>query len=104
LKGTVKLVVLSTLIEAPKYGYLIIKEIEKYSNDVFDLREGTLYPILHRLESEGYVTSEWKVSKSGRDRRYYKITAKGRAAVATQRDQWAKLVKAVNAVIAGVKA
>lgn len=104
LKGTVKLVVLATLAETPKYGYLVIKEIEGHSGDFFDLREGTLYPILHRLEGEGLVKSEWKVSKAGRDRRYYRITPKGKAAMLTHKEQWTKMVKAVNAVLTGAKA
>jgi len=104
LKGTVKLVVLATLADTPKYGYLIIKEIEGLSNDFFDLREGTLYPILHRLEDEGYVKSEWKVSKVGRDRRYYRITPKGRQFLQSQRQVLQKTVSAVNAVTVSIKA
>jgi transcriptional regulator len=103
LKGTVKLVVLATLADTAKYGYLIIKEIEGLSNNFFDLREGTLYPILHSLEDEGFVKSEWKVSESGRDRRYYKMTPKGRQAMLKQKENWTKMVKAVNAAVSGAK-
>jgi len=100
----VKLVLLATLSETAKYGYQILKEIESISNDFFAMREGTLYPILHRLEKEGYIKSEWKVSKSGRDRRYYKVTPKGRASMIAQKDKWGKMVKAVDKVLAGAKA
>ena len=101
--STVKLVLLVTLSDTAKYGYQILKELESISADFFAMREGTLYPILHRLEKVGHVKSEWKISKSGRDRRYYKLTPKGRASMLAQKERWGKMVKAVDNVLAGVK-
>lgn len=100
-KGGLKLIVLAALANAPKYGYLIIKEIRGISEHFVELREGTLYPILHLLEREGCVKGEWKVGPSGRDRKYYEITRKGRAALSSLKEEWTKMLKAVDVVFAG---
>lgn len=97
-----KLLTLAALTGGPKHGYLIIKEIRRVSEGFSGLREGTLYPVLHILEDEGCLKSEWKANPSGRDRKYYKITAKGRAALRAQKEEWAKMVEAVGAAIAGL--
>lgn len=76
ISGSIPTMVLSVIKSEDMYGYRIIKELEKRSEYVFSLKEGTLYPILHSFESEGYVESYWDASE-GRKRKYYHITRKG---------------------------
>ena len=77
-KGSSALLVLSVLENEEMYGYQIIKEIEKRSEDVFSFKEGTLYPILHAFEEQEYLMSFWRQSEQGSQRKYYRITDKGR--------------------------
>ena len=77
-KGSTALLVLSVLENQDLYGYKIIKEIESRSEDVFSLKEGTLYPILHNFEKSGYVDSYWDGKEGERRRKYYHITNKGK--------------------------
>ena len=77
-KGSTGLLVLSVISRGEMYGYQIIKTVEMMSDNVFQMNEGTLYPILHSLEKEGFLTSRWCESEeNGRKRKYYKITKKG---------------------------
>ena len=76
IAGSSALLVLSLLKEQERYGYELIKTLKDRSNDAFDFKEGTLYPILHKMENEGWIRSENK-TVNGRTRRYYAITARG---------------------------
>ena len=83
------------------YGYQIIKEIELRSEKVFSFKEGTLYPILHTFEKDGFVKSYWDESEQGRKRKYYKITKKGLKALNDSRKEWENYSSAVGKVING---
>lgn len=98
-KGSSALLVLSVIAEKDMYGYQIIKEIEEKSEKVFYFKEGTLYPILHSFEKEGYVSSFWNVSEQGRKRKYYKITDKGRKVLSKSKNEWKSYSSAVEMVI-----
>lgn len=98
-KGSSALLVLSVLENEEMYGYQIIKEIEKRSEDVFSFKEGTLYPILHAFEKDNYVESYWLQSVQGRQRKYYKITDKGRKILVKSREEWESYTTAVKKVI-----
>lgn len=103
-KGSTGLLVLGVLSRGELYGYQIIKTVELMSEDVFQMNEGTLYPILHALEKEGFLTSRWAESDdTGRKRKYYKITDKGLKELAKQKQEWETYQKAVNRVIGGVQ-
>lgn len=91
-----KPIMLSILAEAESYGYAIIQRIHDLSGGALELSDGTLYPVLHRLEDEGLVTSAWRVSESGRRRKYYDLTPKGRTALEAERRQWLR----VDAILA----
>jgi DNA-binding PadR family transcriptional regulator len=80
--------VLSILSEGQSYGYAIIKRVRELSNGQMQWTDGMLYPVLHRLESQGLIQSEERVSESGRKRRYYRIRKKGAKALEKQRRQW----------------
>jgi DNA-binding PadR family transcriptional regulator len=80
--------VLAILAESDSYGYAIIKRVAELSGGHLQWTDGMLYPVLHRLERNGLVAAEWGASETGRQRKYYHITAEGRAQLALQREQW----------------
>ena len=100
-KGSSSLLVLSVLENKEMYGYQIVKEIEKRSEMVFSLKEGTLYPILHAFEKDGFVTSYWTESDEGRKRKYYKITKKGLKELYDSKAEWRSYSLAVEKVVSG---
>ena len=101
-KGSSALLVLSVLEKADMYGYRIIKEIEMRSEFVFSLKEGTLYPILHAFEKNGYVESYWEGKEGDRRRKYYHLTQKGIKVLQENKQEWESYSKAVDKVIGGV--
>ena len=101
LSGTTTMLVLALLKEREMYGYQIIEELERRSNDVFQLKEGTLYPILHGLEKDKLVTAREAEAPSGRVRRYYRITARGLQALEEKKEEWRISSAAVTAILAG---
>jgi PadR family transcriptional regulator PadR len=90
---------LSLLEEKPMYGYQIVKELESRSQGYFKFKEGTLYPALHRLEKSGLISGKWELLANGRQRRYYHITARGQAKLATEKTQWLDFFKAVKLIL-----
>lgn len=100
LKGHVDLLVLSVLETGPAHGYAVIEQIKSRSEETFDLPEGTVYPVLHRLEKVGLLTSDW-AEVSGRRRRTYALTSDGRAALGHQQQAWSRFRSAVDQVIGG---
>lgn len=99
--GGTLLLVLSLLAEKDRYGYEIIKELELRSDQTFQFKEGTLYPVLHKLENNGYVKSYLSKGETGKERKYYQITGKGEKQLAVEKEQWQAYAKAVNQVIGG---
>lgn len=91
-------IVLAILAEEDSYGYAILKRVRELSGGRMEWTDGMLYPVLHRLERLGHVEARWEVSESGRRRKYYRITAGGRARLADERRQW----QAVDATLRGV--
>jgi PadR family transcriptional regulator PadR len=90
--------VLAILAEADSYGYAILQRVRELSGGRLAWTDGMLYPVLHRLERLGYVAARWEVAASGRRRKYYQITAQGRAQLAEERQQW----QAVDATLRGI--
>ncbi len=99
LSGSTPLLVLSLLSDGDKYGYEMAEELSKRSDDTFCLKEGTLYPLLHSLEKEKYVTSYTKAAPSGRERKYYRLTDNGRKQLEYKQLEWQAFSRAVNAVL-----
>ncbi len=83
-----KPLVLSILAEGESYGYEIIRKVRELSGGRIEWSDGMLYPVLHRLEAEELIESEWKESDTGRDRKYYRLSRDGRKAIVEERDQW----------------
>ena len=101
LKGSTSMLILSILEEKNMYGYQMIKELEKKSNNIFELKEGTLYPILHLLEEQNYISSYWDESTS-KKRKYYSITKEGRRILKSKKEEWKIYTTGVNQIIGGV--
>jgi DNA-binding PadR family transcriptional regulator len=93
--------VLAILAEGESYGYAILKRVRALSAGELEWTDGMLYPLLHRLQRLGYVTTEWRTSPEGRRRKYYVITDAGRSALADQVQQWATVTRALNDVRRG---
>ena len=99
LAGSSRLVILNLLHEKPQYGYELIKTLKARSNDVFDMKEGTLYPILHKLENDELIHSSNQMV-SGRMRKVYTITPKGIRLLEQDKEEWKTFSLAVNQVLA----
>ena len=98
--GSSTMLILSLLESGDMYGYQMIEELARRSNDAFQMKEGTLYPILHGLEKDGCVESFERTSESGRMRKYYRITPKGLEMLREKQEMWAVFTEKVNAVLA----
>lgn len=98
LKGSLPLLILHTLAGGPNHGYRIAKRIKEQSDGVLDFKEGTLYPTLHNMQKQGLL-STYKEVENGRQRRYYRLTDKGRAALQAKRQQWMDYTRAVNTIL-----
>lgn len=90
--------VLAILAEEDSYGYAILKRVRELSGGRLQWTDGMLYPVLHRLERLGYIEARWEASETGRRRKYYRITKRGRAQLAEERAQW----QAVDATLRGI--
>lgn len=104
LKGSTVILILTLLDKKPMYGYEMIKEIENHSGGVFSFKEGTLYPILHSLESDKLVESYWIEQEGVRKRKYYRITDKGKLHLKEKRKEWMTFRTAVDHVLGGGQA
>jgi PadR family transcriptional regulator, regulatory protein PadR len=99
LSGTVDMLILDVLSRGDSYGYQIAQTVMAQSRDFFELKEGSLYPALHRLERQGWCKAYWMDTSEGRRRKYYKITPRGGVALKTKREQWSQFSSAVNGVL-----
>ena len=100
-KGSTELLILALLEPRPRHGYDLAKLIESRSGGRFSLRVGSLYPILCRLEDKGLLTGRWVEKPGERRRRFYRLTARGRAMLAKQSDVWLEFTGAVNQILRG---
>ena len=101
LKGVAPVVVLEILSRGPMYGYQLCQTIEQRSQEILTLGKGTLYPLLYNLEAKKLVSTEWQTAESGRRRRYYSITSKGKTELAKQKEQLQQLVAGLDLVLGG---
>ena len=96
--GTLDLLILSRLARGPMHGFGIAEYLHQVS-DALHVEEGSLYPALHRLESQGVIESTWGVSENNRKARFYKLTPRGRKQVMAKISDWQRMVEAINRVI-----
>lgn len=99
LQGTLDMLVLKSLQLGAMHGWGITERIESGSRNVLELNQGSLYPALYRLEKQGFVRSEWRVTENNRRARYYSLTPAGRRQLAAEREKWERLSGAVNLVL-----
>lgn len=98
MRGAGPTAVMQLLSNGEMYGYEIVQSLAHHSDGVFELGQSTLYPMLYNLESKGLVSSKQKAGPNGRKRRYYQLTNKGQKKLATDREQWAAVVRGLGAL------
>ncbi len=99
LQGTLDLLILKALTPGRMHGWSIAQQIKARSNDVLQVQQGSLYPALHKLETNGLIAAEWGESENNRRAKYYSLTARGRRHLAAEEANWARLSKAVSRFI-----
>lgn len=99
LSGSTPMLILSLLRDRDMYGYEMVTELSRRSEDTFELKEGTLYPLLHTLEKNRWVSSYTNQTPSGRERKYYRLTTEGRAQLIYKEKEWKLFSEKVNAVL-----
>jgi PadR family transcriptional regulator, regulatory protein PadR len=99
LQGTLDMLILQTLIWGPQHGYGISQVIRTGSGELLQVETGSLYPALHRLEKQGWVSSEWKQSEHNQRAKYYSLTAKGKAQLKAQHGRWVEFCGAISSLM-----
>jgi PadR family transcriptional regulator PadR len=99
LKGTLDMMILRTLLLGDAHGHTIAKVIERGSEDVLEVEQGSLYPALHRLESRGWVSSFWGTSENNRRAKFYRLTATGRRQLKVETSRWRQMARAIGLVM-----
>lgn len=99
VQGTLDLLLLKILALEPLHGFAISQRLKQVSGDVLQVSDGSLYPALHKLEQEGWITAEWKTSDLGRRAKFYSLTRLGRRQLAKESANWGRLSNAINHVV-----
>ena len=98
-QGTLDLLILRTLSLEPLHGWAVSQRLKQVSGDVLQVSDGSLYPALHKLEQEGWITAEWKQSENNRRAKFYALTRAGRKALVKEAQQWERLSNAISLVV-----
>jgi PadR family transcriptional regulator PadR len=99
LKGTLDMMILRTLLLGDAHGHTIAKVIERSSEDVLEVEQGSLYPALHRLENRGWVSSYWGTSENNRKAKFYRLTSTGRRQLKVETSRWRQMARAIGLVM-----
>ena len=99
VQGTLPLLILRTLAPGPNHGFAIARRIQQVSKEILRVEEGSLYPALHRLEVQGWIASEWRVTENNRNAKYYRLTRAGRAQLEREATRWNAIADAIAAVL-----
>ena len=99
LQGTLDLLILKTLVREPLHGWAISKRIQLLSGDVLAVQQGSLYPALHRLEQQGWITAEWRDTEQGRSGKFYELTRQGKRQLERELETWKRLSSAVGLLL-----
>jgi PadR family transcriptional regulator, regulatory protein PadR len=99
LRGTLDMMILRTLVSGDAHGHTIAKIIERGSEDVLEVEQGSLYPALHRLEDRRWVSSYWGASENNRKAKFYRLTAAGRKQLLHERSRWRQMTRAIGRVM-----
>ena len=98
-QGTLDLLVLRVVARGPIHGYAIAQHIQMMSKEALQIQQGSLYPALHRLENKHFLAAEWGPTETGREAKFYKLTAKGRAQLKTETESWERLTELVAMIL-----
>ena len=99
LDGNVETMLLGILEAGPSYGYAIVRELNERASGLLQMGEGTVYPVLHRLEEKNLISAKWRTAETGRKRKYYHLTAGGKRALVENLEQWRGLSQAMERVL-----
>ena len=99
LQGTLDLLILQVAALGPVHGYAIAQRLNQISNEALQVQQGSLYPALHRLEKRGWLKAEWRAAESGREAKFYALTAAGRKRLEVERTEWDRLSQAIKLVL-----
>ena len=99
MRGTLDLMILRTLLPGPSHGHAIAKHIQRTTDDLLQVETGSLYPALHSLESQGWLSASWELSEKGKRARYYRLTATGRKQLAAEQSKWHAFVGAMASLL-----
>ena len=102
-QGTLDMVILQVVAAGPIHGYALAHRIRLISRDILQIQQGSLYPALHRLENRGFLVADWKEAESGREAKFYRLTAKGRAQLRKETANWARLSEAIALILQAAK-
>ncbi len=97
--ASTSILVLGILAKDPSYGYEVVKRVNQEAENLFEWQEGTIYPVLHKLEKEGLLRTQWQEANTGRKRKYYYITEQGREALQSRSAQWQSFNSLVHRVV-----
>lgn len=99
LKGTLDMLILSSIAQGPKHGYGIARWLEETSHELLVIEQGSLYPSLYRMEERGWISARWGVTELNRRAKFYSLTTRGREQLQSERKGWERLVKAITLVL-----
>ena len=99
LDGNVEALLLAILESGPSYGYAIVRDLNERAEGILKLGEGTIYPVLHRMEDKKMIAAKWRLAENGRQRKYYRLTPKGHKGLASRREQWQTLSAVMTKVV-----
>jgi len=99
VQGTLDMLLLKILALQPMNGFAVSQRLKQVSGDVLQVSDGSLYPALHKLEQEGWITAEWKISANGRRAKFYSLTRSGRRQLEREADNWGRLANAITQVV-----
>jgi transcriptional regulator len=99
IQGTLDLLILKTIAAEPKHGWAIAKRIQQVSEEALQVTQGALYPALHRLEQQGWVSARWRITETGREAKFYQLTKAGAAQLEKELAQWERLSHAIGLVL-----
>jgi PadR family transcriptional regulator PadR len=98
-QGTLDLLILKVIALGPIHGYAIAQRIQQISREVLQVQQGSLYPALHRLENKGFLAADWKETETGREAKYYRLTAPGRSHLNSETANWKRLATAIGLIV-----
>jgi PadR family transcriptional regulator len=98
-QGTLDLLILKTIALAPQHGWAISERVQQMSSDALQVKQGSLYPALHRLERRGWIKARWNVTENNRQAKYYVLTRRGQKQLEAQTDLWRRLTAAVGQIL-----